>query len=282
MPVRKCAEHDRPGRAVSDLRGMHASVDDRGFPLTWEEPPCRIVSLVPSLSETLVDLGAEDQLVGVTRFCIHPDHLRREKTRVGGTKGVKVDVIMDLQPDLVIANLEENEAQDIMALEIAGVPCWVCDVRTVERAFRLLSDLGALVGRAAEGEAMEAAVRQAWTEGRNRSYPGADRKVAYAVWRNPWMWAGEDAYIQAVLRWWGWAPWPEERRYPERQMDDLLKAGVEEVLLPSEPFPFKEEHRAECASLPSRLVDGEAFSWYGSRMRQVPDMMAAWTDSRPD
>ena len=254
MPVRKCAEHGRSGRAVSDLRGMHASVDDRGFPLTWEEPPRRIVSLVPSLSETLVDLGAEDQLVGVTRFCIHPDHLRREKTRVGGTKGVKVDVIMDLQPDLVIANLEENEAQDIMALEIAGVPCWVCDVRTVERAFRLLSDLGALVGGAAEGEVMEAAVRQAWSEGRDRHRLGADRKVAYAVWRNPWMWAGEDAHPSRPSV--GLGAVAEERRYPERPMDDLVKAGVEEVLLPSEPFPFKEEHRAECAGLPSRLVTG--------------------------
>ena len=89
--------------------------------------------------------------MGVTRFCLHPDHLRREKTRVGGTKGVKVDVILDLQPDLVIANLEENDAQDIMALEIAGVPCWVCDVRTVERAFRLVADLGALVGAGGTG-----------------------------------------------------------------------------------------------------------------------------------
>ena len=136
--------------------------------------------------------------------------------------------------------------------------------------------------RIGKGEAMEAAVRQAWSEGRQRHLPGADRKVAYAVWRNPWMWAGEDAYIQAVLRWWGWTPWPTERRYPERPTNDLVKAGVEEVLLPSEPFPFKEEHRAECAGLPSRLVVGEAFSWYGSRMRQVPNMMAAWTDSRPD
>ena len=91
---------------------MHEGFDDRGFPLAWETPPQRIVSLVPSLTETLVDLGAEEQIVGVTRFCLHPDHLRREKTRVGGTKGVKVDVIMDLRPDLVIANLEENEAQE--------------------------------------------------------------------------------------------------------------------------------------------------------------------------
>lgn len=252
---------------------MHEGFDDRGFPLAWETPPQRIVSLVPSLTETLVDLGAEDQLVGVTRFCLHPDHVRREKTRVGGTKGVKVDVILDLRPDLVIANLEENDAQDIMALEIAGVPCWVCDVRSVERAFRLLSDLGALIGQAERGRQLEQEARETWTRTRERVDPGQGRKVAYAVWRNPWMWAGRDAYIQSVLRWWGWAPWPDDPRYPELEMDTVRQAGVEEVLLPSEPFPFKEEHKAECGDLPARLVDGEVFSWYGSRMLQVPAAM---------
>ena len=148
---------------------------------------------------------------------------------------------------MVIANLEENEAQDIMALEIAGVPCWVCDVRTVERAFRLLADLGALVGRerrpcpGAGGPVRVGGVDRAAGHG------GAGRQVAYAVWRNPWMWAWHDAYIQSVLRWWGWSTWPDERRYPECDMEAVLESGVKEVLLPSEPFPFKETHRAECA-----------------------------------
>ena len=252
---------------------MHEGFDDRGFPLAWETPPQRIVSLVPSLTETLVDLGAEEQIVGVTRFCLHPDHLRKEKTRVGGTKGVKVDVIMDLRPDLVIANLEENDAQDIMALEIAGVPCWVCDVRSVERAFRLLSDLGTLIGQAERGRQLEQKARETWTAIRERVDPGQGRKVAYAVWRNPGMWAGRDGAIPSVLRWGGWVPWPDNPRYPELAMDTVRQAGVEEVLLPSEPFPFKEEHKAECGDLPSRLVDGEVFSWYGSRMLQVPAAM---------
>ena len=250
------------------------TVDDRGFPLELDAPPQRIISLVPSLTETLVDLGVEDRIVGVTKFCIHPEHLRRERTRVGGTKGVRVDLILDLQPDLVVANLEENEAQDIMALEIAGVPCWVCDVRTVERAFRLLSDLGHLVGADDRGAALEAEARRTWEAGRATHNPGQGRKVAYAVWRQPWMWAGHDAYIQSVLRWWGWSPWPDEARYPELDLESLREAGVEEVLLPSEPFPFKEAHRAECAPLASQLVDGEMFSWYGSRMLQVPGHMA--------
>ena len=245
------------------------TVDDRGIPLELPDVPQRIVSLVPSITETLVDLGAEDRIVGLTKFCIHPEHLRRARKRIGGTKGVNLGAIMDLQPDLVIANLEENEAQDVMALEIAGIPCWVCDVRSVERAFRLLTDLGRIVGCEEEGEKMEKAVRDAWEEGRLRMQVSSE-KVAYAVWRNPWMWAGSDAYIQDVLRWWGWTPWPDEPRYPEKELMQLVAGGVMEVFLPTEPFPFKEQHRAECGALSSRLVDGEMFSWYGSRMSKVP------------
>ena len=255
------------------LAGM--IVDDRGFPLDLSGPPQRIISLVPSLTETLVDLGVEDRIVGLTKFCIHPEHLRRERTRVGGTKGVRVDVILDLQPDLVIANIEENEAQDIMALEIAGIPCWVCDVRSVERAFRLLSDLGRLVGALDRGQALEAEARRSWEEGRNQRRLGRDERVAYAVWRNPWMWAGSDAYIQSVLSWWGWSPWPASPRYPEVSMAEVRRAGVKQVFLPSEPFPFKEAHKAECDGLDAHLVDGEMFSWYGSRMLQVPGYIAA-------
>lgn len=244
-------------------------VDDRGIPLMLEGVPQRIVSLVPSLTETLVELGAEDRLVGLTKFCIHPDRIRREKVRIGGTKGVNLGAIMDLRPDLVIANLEENEAQDVMALEIAGIPCWVCDVRSVERAFDLLADLGVLVGCGDAGAALRDEVRASWSTKRSGFQPAA-RKVAYAVWRNPWMWAGRDAYIQDVLRWWGWNPWPQEPRYPELELEAVRQAGVEEVLLPSEPFPFREAHREECEGLRSRLVDGEMFSWYGSRMARVP------------
>ncbi len=247
-------------------------VDDRGIPLELNGVPQRMVSLVPSLTETLVDLGAEDRIVGVTKFCTRPGHLRKKRKRIGGTKGINIAEVMDLKPDLVLANLEENEAQDVMALEIAGIPCWVCDVRSVERAFSLLHDLGALTGNPEGGLRLAGEIRLDWEQGRTRFRPVASR-VAYAVWRNPWMWAGSDAYIQDVLRWWGWNPWPSVPRYPEMDMESLLAAAVEEVLLPTEPFPFKEAHRSECAGLKSRLVDGEMFSWYGSRMQYVPRYM---------
>lgn len=256
-------------------------VDDRGFPFHFDRAPLRIVSLVPSLTETLVEIGLEDRIVGLTKFCIHPDHLRRERTRVGGTKGVRVDVILDLRPDIVIANLEENDAQDIMALEIAGVPCWVCDVRTVERAFRLLSDMGELLGVSEKGSELEQMARESWREGRQLCNPGQNQLAAYAVWRDPWMWAGHDAYIQSVLEWWGWRTWPDLPRYPTIEMSQVVEAGVEMVLLPSEPFPFKEVHREECKGVPSKLVDGEVFSWYGSRMLKVPKHFIGQKGEKP-
>ena len=153
-----------------------------------------------------------------------------------------------------------------MALEISGISCWVCDVRSVERAFRLLSDLGALVGMAERGADLEAEARQSWEEGRLSFNPGQGRKVAYAVWRNPVDVGGPRCLhpVRAALV--GMGPLargtPAIRNGHRRGCDH----GVEEVLLPSEPFPFKEDHKAECQGLDARLVDGEAFSWYGSRM----------------
>ena len=185
-----------------------------------------------------------------------------------------MDLILDLQPDLVIANLEENEAQDVMALEIAGVPCWVCDVRTVERAFRLLGDLGELVGAGECGPCPGAGgpVRVgSGSSGRPRRRGSSSGLCSLAQSLD----VGRARCLIQSVRWWGWSTWPDAPRYPECDMEAVLESGVEEVLLPSEPFPFKEAHRAECLGLTSTLVDGEMFSWYGSRMLQVPAYIAS-------
>ena len=175
---------------------------------------------------------------------------------------------MDLRPDLVLANLEENDAQDVMALEIAGIPCWVCDVRSVERAFALLADLGHLVGCGPEGEKMGPRCEGAVDTGTGVIFStfqkGSLCGLAFSLDVG-----GFGCLHTGRLRWWGWSPWPDLPRYPECSMEDVVSSGVEGVLLPSEPFPFKESHLEECAGLPAQLVDGEMFSWYGSRMMQV-------------
>jgi hypothetical protein len=236
----------------------------------------RVVSLVPSWTEFLHDLQAE--VVGQTKFCVRPDAAYRSLPRVGGTKTVHVDRVMELRPDLVVANKEENAREDLERLaELLPPSCdiLVTDVRTVDAAFDAMSDLGARLERVAQAESWVARIRDAW--GDPKPVVGS---AAYAVWAKPWMAAGPDTFIHDVMRHWGIhnavADLPSEElaqagRYPNLGDDEA--AGVQHAgrwLLPSEPFPFAAKHlEALEAAHPDRqfmLVDGEAFSWYGTRM----------------
>lgn len=220
----------------------------------------RIVSCVPSLTEWIWDLGASNDLVGRTKFCVHPDSAIRKTPQVGGTKSLKVEAIAALQPDLVIANREENIREQIEACA-EFCPVLLTDIRTVQGAWEEMQRIADAVGYHAEGKAWIARIQDAWGPQKP-----LHRKVAYCVWRDPLMVAGGDTFISDVLNWWGMAnAFGHLSRYPEVTSEMLLEADVEEVLLPSEPFPFKVRHQSEF-SLPNRLVDGEAFSWYGSRM----------------
>ncbi len=227
----------------------------------------RLVSLVPSTTETLFALGRGDDLVGYTRFCVHPrDQVISEKW-IGGTKNPKIEAIIALTPDMVLANREENRREDIEALEAAGIPVWVAEPRTVAEAIEDIRNLGILVGRSDEGHRLADELQPIMS---THSANTATRTVAYLIWRDPYMAAGQDTIITDMLAQGGFTnPFPG--RYPEVSLHDLQ--SVDHIFLSSEPYPFDTRHRDELITLgiPAlhlHLVDGELFSWHGVRLRE--------------
>ncbi|HEX8386137.1 MAG TPA: helical backbone metal receptor, partial [Rubricoccaceae bacterium] len=158
--------------------------------------PQRIVSLVPSLTEALAALGLDAETVGLTRFCIHPEGWKARKTVVGGTRNVDVDRVIGLQPDLVVANREENERAPVEAIAAAGVPVWLSDIETVDEALATVLDLGRVVGRDAEAERLVARIGAGFSSDRAGSAP---RRAVYLIWRDPWMTVGGDTFVHDVL-----------------------------------------------------------------------------------
>lgn len=238
--------------------------------------PRRIVSLVPSLTEALASLGLEDETVGITRFCVHPDGWKRRKQTVGGTKTVDVARVLALAPDLVIANREENERAPVEAIAAAGVPVWLSDIATVADTLAALRDLGRITGRAAEGERLAAHIAAAFSA---VEAPAGRVRAVYLIWRDPWMTVGADTIIHDVMARGGIEnAFGDRLRYPAVTSDDIAAASPDVVLLSSEPYPFAEKHVAEVRALvPAAavaLVDGEAFSWYGPRLARAPAELA--------
>lgn len=238
--------------------------------------PKRIVSLVPSLTETLIDLGLEKRIVGRTRFCIHPSEAVRNIDRIGGTKDFSVERILKLKPDLIIGSQEENHKDGIEALQ-AQLPVWLSTIDSVDTALEHIGHLGKVTGTAEEADLLTKAIDKAW-KGIPRS--PSSKRVAYFIWRNPWMIAGKGTYIDSVLERLGWTNVTEQVRYPEIRMQELAKDPPELFLFSSEPFPFKKEHwsawRAAFPKAHFRLVNGEDFSWYGSRMLEAAERLSAW------
>lgn len=238
--------------------------------------PLRIVSLVPSITELLFDLGLEKKVVGVTKFCVFPSKARLLAKQIGGTKKLHLNRIFDLQPDLAIGNKEENNKEDIEALS-GRVPVWMSDVRTVEQALQMIRQIGKIFSKEVASEALITKIEDGFRKLRNESEPSV--KVAYLIWQNPYMVSGADNFINAVIHAAGWENCFENfaqapnHRYPAVTVEDLQKAAPDVVLLSSEPYPFKTEHIQEFRQiLPGaqiELVDGTLFSWYGSRMSRM-------------
>ncbi|MEP0546450.1 MAG: helical backbone metal receptor [Rhodothermales bacterium] len=251
-----------------------SATDARGRTLTLDAPPRRIVSLVPSQTELLADLGLDAEVVGLTRFCVHPAGWKSAKQIVGGTKNVNVERVAALAPDLVLANLEESVREQVEALD-AVTSVFVTDVATVDDALALVRTVGRLVGPSERAEALATEIEQGFAALAARS----PLRICYLIWRDPWMTVGGDTFIHDVLRRASLENvFGERARYPEVTADEIAAAEPDVILLSSEPFPFGEAHIAEVEravpGVPVRLVDGELFSWYGSRMRLMPPYVA--------
>lgn len=230
-------------------------------------PPKRIVCLVPSLTETLFHLGLDSEVVGITRFCVHPREWFLSKKRIGGTKDFRIEDIRSLRPDLIIANKEENTLEGIEELE-KEFPIWVSDIQSIDDAIKALEELGNLTGKTKRGLELSERVGEKW-----QNIPPMTNKALdclYFIWKKPWMTAGNDTFIHSVLEFLGLNNLIQNGRYPTISINSELPRDPEIILFSSEPFPFKEEHFEEWQSkYPNAkclLVDGEAFSWYGSRM----------------
>jgi ABC-type Fe3+-hydroxamate transport system substrate-binding protein len=233
------------------------------------------VSLVPSQTELLYDLGLDREVVGITRFCIHPQEWFRSKTRVGGTKNPKLEVIRGLQPDLILANKEENRREDIEALR-SDFQVYTTDINTLTDALDMVKQVGVLTGTTNQAELWV----QQGLEAMNRTRSlAAQTKALYVIWAKPWMAVGNSTFIGDFLQHVGFVVLaPGEGRYPAF-VPESLNPAPDVVLLSSEPFPFADKHLAQWHSLYPQakiaLTDGEAWSWYGTRwIKKAPETEA--------
>ncbi len=231
--------------------------------------PARIISLVPSQTELLYSLGLGSEVVGITKFCVRPSGWTRIKTIIGGTKQVDIEKVRSLKPDIIIANKEEND-QEQVAILAKEFPVWISDIRNLDDAVEMIGNLSEITGTQTAADEILEKISQNFREN------GSNTKMktcAYLIWWNPMMTVNHDTFIDDMLKRSGLENVFAERndsRYPEITEADLISVAPEILLLSSEPFPFNEKHVEHLQSiLPNtriELADGEMFSWYGSRL----------------
>lgn len=251
---------------------MKTLTDQLGTQHTFQTAPKRIISLVPSQTELLFDLGLEESIVGITKFCVHPYHLKATKKSIGGTKKVHVEKIRLLNPDIIIANKEENTLEIVEELSKI-CPVWVTDIITLQDNQKMIADFGHLFNKRTEAQKWIDKINFAHTDFLNFVKDKEIQQVAYFIWANPYMVAGNRTFINEMLQLNKFRNIYENReeRYPEVIIQKMrLQGDPDLVLLSSEPFPFTDEHAFELGRYTHHaktiFVDGEMFSWYGSRL----------------
>jgi ABC-type Fe3+-hydroxamate transport system substrate-binding protein len=250
------------------MKGPRMVLDQMGREVEIPAKPQRIVSLVPSQTELLIDLGLEHQLVGRTKFCIHPKDRLAKIPIIGGTKNFRIKDIQALKPDLIIGNKEENYPEGIAALA-QHFPVWMSDIYTLQEALEMIREVGNLTGRPQEATVLAASIGAAL-----RQPQPLLGSALYLIWRQPWMAAGTHTFIDDLLPLAGFENALKQPRYPELSAEAIQALAPEYILLSSEPYPFQEGHAQELRNiLPTAKilsVDGEIFSWYGSRLLKAP------------
>lgn len=236
----------------------------------------RIISLVPSLTELLIDLELKDKLAGRTRFCVHPKEEVADIPIVGGTKNPRLDTISQADPDLIIANKEENRPTDIKTL-MNDFEVEVTDIATIEDALITIHRLGQKLQVTEQAGELISDIQDRLTD-----RPGEpELRTAYMIWKDPWMSIGGDTYIHDVLEHWNLPNiYGSRSRYPKLDLNELQSYNPDLVLLSSEPYPFREKHLAQvqevCPAARVLLVEGEWFSWYGSHMKHAFGRLNVW------
>jgi ABC-type Fe3+-hydroxamate transport system substrate-binding protein len=262
---------------------MPVFTDQTGHSIILNKIPEKIISLVPSQTELLYDLGLDEKVVGITKFCVHPPEWFNTKTKLGGTKQLKMDIIHQIAPDLIIANKEENTKEQVEQLA-EHYPVWVSDINSLQTAYEMIEAVGEITGAREKAAELIMQIKANLSEDMRESTTLANQlpietgkpRTAYLIWKAPFMTVGGDTFIHSMLQAAGFENifW-DLKRYPEITIDQLKSAECELLFLSSEPFPFKQKHIEELkTSLPDTkiiLVDGEMFSWYGSRLLYAPE-----------
>jgi ABC-type Fe3+-hydroxamate transport system substrate-binding protein len=247
--------------------------DQMGRSIDIEWPPKRIISLVPSQTELLHWLGLGEEVIAITKFCVHPEEWFHSKDRIGGTKKFDFEKIAALKPDLIIGNKEENEEEQIKQL-MEKYPVWMSDIHDLEDAYEMMRRVGEVVDRKDKAIELVSEIKEAFVNLKLLKKPA--KRAAYFIWRDPYMVAGHDTFLNNMLKQCNLENVFEfnEGRYPSVSKENIKEKSPELILLSSEPYPFKPKHidelRQICPTSKIGLVDGEYFSWYGSRLLDAP------------
>ena len=242
-------------------------------PPLLQTAPQKIISLVPSQTELLYDLGLESRILGITKFCVHPKSWETQKIIIGGTKNLRMQRIEELKPDLIIANKEENNKADIEALA-QHFKVWVTDVPHVNAAMQMIADLGVLTHTQEKANALLEDIHRSLKKLEQAALNFPLKKIVYLIWQEPLMTIGSDSFIHDMLQKAGFENlFADRKRYPEISVEEIRDRNPDYLFLSTEPYPFGEKHKKQFeADFPNTsifIVDGEMCSWYGSRMQKA-------------
>lgn len=248
-------------------------IDQLGRRIEFLKPLRRIISLVPSQTELLVSLGLSDNIVGVTKFCVHPKAIRSQKVIVGGTKKVNYEKIKKLNPDIILCNKEENTKEIVAHLQ-EEYPVHVSDIFSISEALEMIKQYGEIFNKKTEATTLISKIRLEKESFDDFVSTMPQKRVAYFIWKDPWMVTGKDTFVDHLLKANRFINvFDDKDRYPEISKEELSSIqDLDLIMLSSEPYPFSEKHIDELTSISNAkviLVDGEYFSWYGSRLVQA-------------